>query len=186
VAVSYLDFDLLIERSGQRYRATVLNSPAGQATHEFRLPFNEQELQVFVLQLGLGARRNVPVLAFHSPEMTSVKSFGRKLFNAVFDGDVHSCLQRSQDQARQLDSGVRIRLRLAEAKPGKVPLTSVPWEFLYDEDANDFLCASDHSPLVRYPNLPQLIQPLRVKPPLRILAMISRPDNFSTLGAAGD
>jgi CHAT domain len=180
VAISYLDFDLLIERAGQRYRATVQNSPAGQALHEFRLPFTEQELRIFVLELlAVGTRRNIR--AIQSPEMKTVKDFGRRLFNAVFDDEVHACLLRSRDESRRRGSGLRIRLHLAEAKPGKVPLAFIPWEFLYEEDANAFLCASDLSPVVRYPDLPQMIQPLAVQPPLRILAMISSPGDYPRL-----
>ena len=37
--MNYQDFDLLIDRVGENLRAQVLNSPAGQATAEFRLPF---------------------------------------------------------------------------------------------------------------------------------------------------
>ena len=50
--ISYRDFDLLIERSGQKYVATVLNSDAGQASHEFRLPFNEEDLAVSLSTIG--------------------------------------------------------------------------------------------------------------------------------------
>jgi len=45
--MNYLDFDLAIETvastssaNGPAYRARVLNSPAGQATVDFTLPFN--------------------------------------------------------------------------------------------------------------------------------------------------
>ena len=56
--MSYLDFDLMIER-GQReedaqkqvYRARVLNSPAGQAVGAFELPFSDSELRSFFQSL---------------------------------------------------------------------------------------------------------------------------------------
>ncbi len=55
--MNYQDFDLLIDRSGENLRAQVLNSPAGQATAEFRLPFSEDKLENFLLRLGGRTRR---------------------------------------------------------------------------------------------------------------------------------
>ena len=52
MAIKYLDFDLLIERSADRYRARVLGSPAGQASIEFSPPFTESEIDAFFLQIG--------------------------------------------------------------------------------------------------------------------------------------
>ena len=48
----YQDFDLLIDRSGGSLRAQVLNSPAGQASAEFCLPFSEDKLENYLLRLG--------------------------------------------------------------------------------------------------------------------------------------
>ncbi len=47
--LTYLDFDLLIERAGDRYRARVLSSPGGNASRTFDLPFSREQLQIFVL-----------------------------------------------------------------------------------------------------------------------------------------
>ena len=46
----YQDFDLLIDRSGDKLRAQVLNSPAGQAMAEFCLPFSDDKLENFLLR----------------------------------------------------------------------------------------------------------------------------------------
>ena len=50
--IDYLDFDLQIERVDQGYRARVLDSPAGQASNEFALPFSDLELENFVLRMS--------------------------------------------------------------------------------------------------------------------------------------
>ena len=52
--MNYQNFDLLIDRSGENLRAQVLNSPAGQATAEFRLPFSEDKLENFLLRSAAG------------------------------------------------------------------------------------------------------------------------------------
>jgi len=173
--LTYLDFDLLIERSGKGYRARVLSSPSGEASREFLLPFTREQLEIFVLRaIGLGSRRRVRRI--ESPEMREIKGFGRELFEAVFDDEVNTCLRRSLDEADRRRAGLRIRLRLddTDGEPA-VKLFDVPWEFMYDPGGIGFLCLSRASPLVRYPDLPRPIQPLAVAPPLRLLVMISSP-----------
>jgi tetratricopeptide (TPR) repeat protein len=160
--ISYLDFDLLIERSAKKYRARVLNSPAGQAAIDFRLPFSDPELDKFLSG---------------SPEMEAAKSFGERLFNAVFGGEVGVGLRRSLDEASRQGAGLRLRLRLTEVPE----LADLPWEFLYNSALNRFLVLSVETPLVRYLDLPERIQPLAVKPPLRVLAMISSPSDYPKL-----
>ena len=50
-------------------------------------------------------------------------------------------------------------------------------------DLNRFL-APVETPIVRYLDLPQRIRPLAVTPPLRVLAMISSPDDYPQLDGA--
>ena len=50
--IDYLNFDLQIERVGEGYRARVLDSPAGQASNDFALPFSDLELENFVLRMS--------------------------------------------------------------------------------------------------------------------------------------
>lgn len=172
--ITYLDFDLLIERSGEGYRARVLNSPAGQGAADFSLPFSEMELENFLLRVGR-PRRGVRRL--ESPEMGAAKSLGGRLFNAVFGGEVRGCLRSSLDEASRQGAGLRIRLRLAETPE----LADLPWEYLYNPALNRFLVLSVETPLVRYLNLPERIRPLGVKPPLRVLVMISSPSDHPPL-----
>jgi hypothetical protein len=54
--MSYLDFDLRIERAVEGYRARVSHSPAGQATAPFSLPFSDLEVENFVLRMGRARR----------------------------------------------------------------------------------------------------------------------------------
>lgn len=171
--MEYRDFDLLIERSGQGYRAQVLESPAGQATAEFALPFSDLELENLLLRLGRPARA---VRRLDSTEMATAKTFGSALFNAVFSGDVRACLRSSVDEARRDNAGVRVRLRLADPA-----LADLPWEFLYVQNVNRFLALSVQTPLVRYMDLPEVLQPIAVTPPINVLVMISSPTDYPPL-----
>jgi hypothetical protein len=173
-----LDFDLLIEHAAKGYRAKVLDSPTGQATADFTLPFSSQEMEIFLLRLtrSLGeARRRVRRL--ESQERELVKEFGGRLFEAVFSGAVLGALQSSLNEAYRKDAGLRVRLRLADTPE----LADVPWEFLFNPVANRFLNLAPETPLIRYLDLPMPVRPLAVTPPLRVLVMISSPTDFPQL-----
>jgi tetratricopeptide (TPR) repeat protein len=172
--IDYLDFDLLIEPAEEGYAARVLSSPAGQACVGFSLPFSALELENFLLRVGR-TRRGVRRL--ESPEMEAAKAFGGHLFKTVFGGDVRGCLRSSLDEAGRQGAGLRVRLRLAEVPE----LADVPWEYLYNPTLNRFLVLSVDTPLVRYLDLPERIRPLAVRPPLRVLVMISCPSDHTQL-----
>jgi len=172
--ISYLDFDLLIERAGEGYVARVTNSPAGQATLAFTWPFSELELENFWLRVG---RTRQGVRRLESPEMKAAKVFGGRLFEAVFGGAMRGCLRSSMDEAARQGTGLRVRLRLADV----AELADAPWEYLYNSTVNRFFSLSVETPLVRYMDLPERIRPLAVKPPLRVLVMISSPSDYPRL-----
>ena len=176
--MEYRDFDLLIERSGQGYRAQVLESPAGQATADFNLPFSDLELENVLLRLGRPVRT---VRRLESTEMSTAKSFGSALFNAVFSGDVRACFRSSMDEGKREGVGIRLRLRLADPA-----LADLPWEFLYVQSVNRFVALSVHSPLVRYMDLAEVLQPIVVSPPIHVLAMISSPTDYPSLDVEGE
>jgi hypothetical protein len=172
---TYSDFDLMIEGTGEEtYRARVLDSPAGGAAGSFSLPFSTLELENFLLKVGRprrGTRR------LESPEMEAARQFGRQLFDAVFQDDVRLSLRRSLDEVERRDEGLRIRLWFSDVPE----LASLPWEFLYSESEDQFLVLSAWTPIVRYLDLTQRIDPLTVDGPLRILVMISSPHDYPTL-----
>ena len=172
--VSYLDFDLLIQRAGTNYRAQVVNSPAGQASTDFGIPFSDLELENFLLRVGRpqrGFRR------IDSPEVEAAKVFGQRLFSTIFNSEVRACLRSSLDEANRQGVGLRIRLRLTDVPE----LADLPWEYLYNPALNRFLTLSVTTPIVRYLDLPERISPLAVTPPLHVLVMISSPSDYPRL-----
>ena len=170
---SYTDFDLVIEQTGDRYRASVINSPAGQASVEFDALFSPLELENFVLRMGRpqrGMRR------IDSSEMGAIKNFGTRLFRTVFNDDVYACYLRSIDSVRYQNKGLRIRLRI------NVPeFHDLPWEYLYNPQFDQFLALSKDTPIIRYIELPYTTQALPIKTPMKILVMISSPEGFPPL-----
>jgi len=168
--INYQDFDLLIEQSGKAYKARVVDSPAGEAETTLKLPFSQSDVENFFVQIGHSR-------LIESPQTQKMREFGRQLFEATFSGDVRDRLRESLNEVTRQGEGLRIRLRT-----GNIPeLTNMPWEFMYDASLSRFLALSVETPLVRYLDIPRDIQPLTIRPPLRILAMISSPRDFPSL-----
>ena len=173
-AIDYLNLDLEIEPWEGAYRARVLASPAGEGSHVFTLPFSELEIDHFRLSV-----RHAPRTRRIDPAgVAAAKTVGGRLFENVFGGEVRACFRASLDAARRLGkSGVRVRLRLG----GAPELGVLPWEYLYEAELNRFVATSTRSPVVRYLAIPEAVEPLRARPPLRVLAMVSSPEGVEPL-----
>ncbi len=162
------DFDLQILKAGDRYRANVLQSPAGEADADFDLPFTGDELDDLFRGLGQARSRTRGAA---SPEVATATDFGTRLFDKVFSGDVRDCLSNSRGRATSSGANLRIRLRLT-----KVPeLLDLPWELLFDRLARRFLALDGSTTLVRHLPVAEPVVPMRVDPPLRVLVAISNP-----------
>ena len=174
----YLDFELEIGAGdGPEYPVEVVHSPAGEARSTIRLPHRElalenrlKDLQIALLRSN-GARRQIP-----SPEEAVVQHFGSELFDALFTGEVRSRYDVSQELAHQQGKGLRLKLRIHPPA-----LAALPWEFLYDARGAEYICLSRNTPVVRYLELAQPIQPLLITPPLRILGMVVSPTDLEPL-----
>lgn len=160
-APTFANFDLLIERGAQGYRARVIRSLAGEATGQFTWPFTEGDLARYAQRTA--AADVLP---------TDAREFGSRLFQAIFASDVGTCLRRSLDEARRRQVGLRIRLRFDRDVP---ELANLPWEYLYAEAEQRFLALSDATPVVRYLELSQAAPVLPVAPPLTVLAVLANP-----------
>ena len=179
MSLTYDDFDLQIERAGEKYRVRLLNAPTGQAAGEFILPFSDVELGNFLSRIGQ-VRRSMR--RTDAPELQAAKEFGGRLFSAIFSGEMIAQLRGSMEQSLGADHGLRIRLRLTDVPE----LADLPWEFLYDASQNHFLTTSSETPVVRFLDLPQKIAPLRATLPLRVLVVIAGPRNLKRLDADGE
>jgi len=175
---AYLDFVIEIgEGAGLEYPVSVLFSPAGEARETLRFPFDRLALENHLLRLERallksGGKRRQAL----SPDQQAVRDFGTALFDALFSGEARNRYDVSRERARQAEKGLRIKLRIQDAR-----LAALPWEFLFDPRAADYVCLSNQTPLVRYLELPQPPQPLAVQPPLRILGLIASPSDLPAL-----
>lgn len=187
MALAYFDFELEIERSEEGYRVDVERSLAGE--HRLEIPSSGLSLDLdrFLAEIGRPARSlardarpagAAPGVAAADPTET-LCAFGTRLFETFFADEIGLIYRRSLDEAEDLGAGLRVRLRLS----GVPELAQLPWEYLYDPIEDDFVTRSARTPLIRYPEVPQRIQPYPLKPPLRILVIISSPEDLVQLDA---
>ena len=167
-----LDFDVVVEAYDGGYRTRVVASPAGEAQTDFTLPFSDEGLENLVLKVvGSIGRARRKVRRIEPQESRLIEDFGSQLFQAVFSGPVRECLGRSRIAAENKDAGLRVRLRL----PGD--LANIPWEYLYDDEYG-FLGLDPRTALVRYLEMSAPVQPFPIRPPLRILTVVSAPTDI--------
>jgi len=161
-----------LEPAGGEAYEVYTEGTAGEAHGHFRLPFHERDLENFVLRMSRGRRA---VRRVETPETARAEEFGRTLFDALFQGGIRDVYRESLAEARHADRGLRITLQLTQAPE----LMDVPWEYLYDEPS--FLSISAWTPVVRYMDLARPRAPLAVRPPLRVLGMVSSPADCAPL-----
>jgi membrane-associated phospholipid phosphatase len=169
----YLNFDLDVKRADEGFRATVIASPAGEASVTFAVPFTTLEIE----NLRLKVARNRTPTRGAAPGGDAAKAFGERLFSAVFSGDVQRRFSASLQQADQEGAGLRLRLN------GSTDLSDVPWEYLYSPELDRFLSLSSKTPIVRHVPGATIIPPLAVTPPLRMLVMVADPTDYPRLDA---
>jgi hypothetical protein len=176
--VDYLDFDLEIRgASPGAYPVSVVRSPAGETHDPLLVEFDPswlesrlKDLQIALLR-SAGRHRRIP-----APEERSIVDFGGQLFDSVFDGEVRSRYDVSLEKALEQGRGLRVKLRIRTPQ-----LIHLPWEYLYDRRRGEFLALSRDTPIIRYLDVPQAVQPLVIEPPLRILGMIASPGELQEL-----
>jgi CHAT domain/TPR repeat len=176
---NYDDFDLQIQPAGENYRVQLLNSPSGQVATTLVIPFTSVEVSNFLSRIGK-VRRSMRGSA--GRELTAAKEFGGKLFDSLFSGELRGSFRSSLDRSVRAGKGLRIRLRLTDVPE----IADLPWEFLYDAKSDVFWATSTETPVVRFPDLPQAIEPLRVQLPLRVLVVIASPKTLPTLDTQGE
>lgn len=158
------------------YAVSTRTASLGEAKSTFVQPLSDEQLELFVLKVGL-ARRGVRRL--HSPEWRAAQEFGQKLFRALFTNEIGGAFISAHNDAVRQGKGLRVRLTLDAPE-----LANYPWEFLYDPSNSQFLSLFEDTPILRYIELPRPILPLSVTPPLRILALTASPSDYEPLDIA--
>jgi hypothetical protein len=169
----YLDLDVYVAKAPRRKYVVRLRSPDGGVERaEFRSPFTKDQAMALVPQLDR-TRSVIETVPDQSVDASrqGLHSFGMKLFETVFSGDLRAALDRSRQQAKADGAGLRIRLNLTDASE----LAVLPWELLARPPHGDFLALSIDTPIVRHLDLPSPTKSISAERPLRMLVVTSNP-----------
>jgi hypothetical protein len=166
------NFDLLIHGTAAGYRADVRDPESGREAHaDFTKPFAEVD-PAGVFAAGSACRD----LRSLGPEARDLAlRAGRALFESIFAGEVLVSWRIRLYEAESAGKALRLRLHLNSPE-----LWDWPWELL-DDPLLGFLASRPATPVVRYVEMPDLLRPLRVRPPIRVLAVSACPAGFSPL-----
>lgn len=168
----YHDLTLRLEPApAGGYVARVLDAPYRGSDHVFSLPFSEDELTHGLLTLESWIRRRELRPSPAAAGGWSPEQVGEALFETLFSGSVRESLLVGQAAVAANGGGLRIRLTADPSLPGMAPVCALPWELLFRRETRDFLGRDVRTPIVRYLDVPRLVQRLERPACLRILAV---------------
>ena len=156
------------------FRVEVVASPAGEASAEVELDADSLLarrglLQQAVLASAVPSRRVLPETE------QPVREVGEVLFAGLLGtGEVAGRYRAAAAVAAMRGEGLRVVLRIDTPA-----LAGLPWEAMYDQAAGAYVCRQDQ--LVRHVPVASVPAPLRVRPPLRILGVVSSPRGLPAL-----
>ena len=156
------------------FKVEVVASPAGKASTKIELDTEallarRGLLQQAVLASAVPSRRLLPETE------QPVREAGQALFAGLLGtGEVAGRYRAAAAVAALRGEGLRVVLRIDTPA-----LAGLPWEAMYDQAAGVYLCRQDQ--LVRHVPVASVPAPLRVRPPLRILGVVSSPRGLPAL-----
>jgi len=156
------------------FKVEVVASPAGEAAAAVELDADallarRGLLQQAVLASAVPSRRVLP----ETEQL--VREVGQVLFAGLLGaGEVAGRYRAAAAVASMRGEGLRVVLRIDTPA-----LAGLPWEAMYDQDAGAYVCRQDQ--LVRHVPVASVPAPLRVRPPLRILGVVSSPRGLPAL-----
>ncbi|WP_327698989.1 CHAT domain-containing WD40 repeat protein [Streptomyces sp. NBC_00459] len=171
------DFVLELSEAPGGYRIEV-SSPCGEDRAITKMDAYEllntlPSLQAAVLgsatrSRGMGTQLEAPA-----------RQVGDTLFDSVFQGSIKALYLSSRQKAREHEQRLRVVLRIRCPE-----LAALPWELLHDAKLGGYLCL--RHPIIRYVDILEPVSALRVRPPLRILGMVSLPGALGALDAKAE
>jgi hypothetical protein len=113
-------------------------------------------------------------------DLDFLKDLAGQLRAALFPPPIESLFQHSLGSLAE-GQGLRIRLRIDPPE-----LQPLPWEFVGTGQADGFFALSPRTPVVRFLAAPVAGGPLKIKPPLRVLAAAASPGDQPPVDAEAE
>lgn len=171
------------------FEVRALKSPKGEPHEMGMLPYDPDDLIVVLKLLELGYED--PGL-FNEPQRERLwglglvrdgsttpdllASLGKRLYQALFPGEVHTAFQAAFHRAREERVAVALQLRFDE---DAVDLARYPWELLHDGKRH--LLSGGLVEMTRYIAYSEAVTGLEVGPPWHLLFIAPRPRGLTEL-----
>ena len=156
------------------FRVEVVASPAGEASAAVQLDADSLLARRGLLQQAVLASA-VPGRSGLPETEQPVREAGEVLFARLLGtGEVAGRYRAAAAVAALHEEGLRVVLRIDTPA-----LAGLPWEAMYDQATGAYVCLQDQ--LVRHVPVASVPAPLRVRPPLRILGVVSSPRGLPAL-----
>ena len=171
-----ISFRLDVVESGDDW-VVFCRSPYGSTVSQLPAPFPAAEFENRLAAVEKSLTRSAAKLVTRraaAPERTA-HEFGAQISDALLAGDVRLLFSKCREKAREQRQELRILVN-----PAGPNVCRIPWEFTVDPDRQDDYLAL-RVPVARSPHLMHAIPPLQVRPPLRVLGVMSRPEDLPAL-----
>jgi|GEM_PF-5159216 hypothetical protein len=157
--MSYQDLILAFVPAADSERYHIItHSPAeGQIVASFVSPFGEERINTWR----------------HGLNPSEIRLIGSLLYRRVFSPDIHRAFDACRRFAQRQGLALRVKLILDAV------LSQLPWEFLYEPEANQFLALDQRVAIVRYFDLPLPRSSSRYANGLRLSLFV--PDDVAAL-----
>ena len=171
---TYIEVAIGLGGSPGVFRVEVVESPAGEASATVELDADSLlarrgQLQQAVLASAVPSRSVLPETE------RPVREVGQVLFTGLLGtGEVAGRYRASAAIAAERRQSLQVMLRIDSPA-----LAGLPWEAMYDQAAGVYVCRQDQ--LVRHIPVASVPAPLQVRPPLRILGVVSSPRGLPAL-----
>ena len=156
------------------FNVEVVESPAGEASATVELDADSLLARRGLLQQAVLASAVLSRSALPETEQL-VREAGQMLFARLLGtGEVAGRYRAAAAVAADRGEGLRVVLRIDTPA-----LAGLPWEAMYDQATGAYVCRKDQ--LVRHVPVASVPTPLQVRPPLRILGVVSSPRGLPPL-----
>jgi hypothetical protein len=171
----------VVEHSAGVYYLTC-QSPFGETNFRLEIPGTGDDLagrlqtvETNVLRSGAQLITRGSAGRLEAP----IRQLGTDLCDAILHDESRELFEISLRHAESIHAPFQLMLRIRGST-----LAQLPWEFLYDRRRGDYLALN--LPVVRYLDVMQPLAPVTVQLPLRILGVISHPDDRDQLEVAAE
>ena len=160
------------------FRVEVIASPAGHPSAMAELDAGSLAARRRLLQQEVLASS---ALTRGVPDAEQLlRETGQLLFAGLLGaGGIAGCYRASAALAAERGEELRVVLRI-----GDPALAGLPWEAMFDHETGAYVCRRDQ--LVRHVPVASVVPPLQVRPPLRVLGIVSSPSDLHRLDAAAE